>query len=101
LSRGAAAKPGWTVLLYFAPCPSQEFGPTYGCSYFGDGNTPRVYVEPGYPRATRKFTFQHEIGHLVCQCADEKRADRYAACHVPRKVLLEARHQGVRTGKCR
>jgi hypothetical protein len=89
-----------TVLLYFAPCPSQEFGPTYGCSYFGDGNTPRIYVEPGYPRATRTFTFQHEVGHLVCKCANEKRADRYAACHIGRKTLAEARREGVRPGRC-
>jgi hypothetical protein len=88
------------VLLSFAPCPNQELGPSYGCSYFGDGNTPRVYVDPGYPRATRKFTFRHEIGHLVCQCADEAWADHYAACHVRHPVLVQARHEGVRTGKC-
>jgi hypothetical protein len=88
------------VLLSFSPCPNQALGPSYGCSYFGDGNTPRVYVDPGYPRATRKFTFRHEIGHLVCQCADEAGADHYAACHVRHRVLVDARHQGVRTGKC-
>jgi hypothetical protein len=88
------------VLLTFAPCPNQALGPSYGCSSFGDGNTPQVWVDPSYPRATRKFTFRHEIGHLVCQCADEAWADRYAACHVRHAVLVEARVEGVRTGKC-
>ena len=88
------------VILSFAPCPDQDLGPSYGCSSFGAGNTPHVYVDPDYPRATRKFTFRHEIGHLVCQCANESWADHYAACHVRPGVLVAARAEGVKTGKC-
>lgn len=90
------------VLFFSAPCPISE--EVAGCVFFE--NPPVIYVDPKYNKPTKKYVFQHEIGHIACLqipgCPlwgepNEEFARNYAACHISKKTLQKV---WLFVGKC-
>jgi hypothetical protein len=74
------------VMLFSAHCPDPSVGPDrLGCVYPWQA-TPSIYISPKANGTMRRWTWQHELGHIVQYRTPgaplgERFAQQFAACH--------------------